>query len=37
MVGAQGVFNMSAQNHNGMDARARVMMTVKGGKWTLVP
>ena len=36
MVGAQGIFNMSAQNHNGMDARARVMMTVKGGKWTLV-
>ena len=36
VVGAQGIFNMSAQNHNGMDARARVMMTVKGGKWTLV-
>ncbi len=36
MVGAQGVFNMTAQNHNGMDVRARVMMTVKGGKWTLV-
>ena len=36
VVGAQGVFNMSPQNHNGMDARARVMMTVKGGKWTLV-
>ena len=36
VVGAQGVFNMTPQNHNGMDARARVMMTVKGGKWTLV-
>jgi branched-chain amino acid transport system substrate-binding protein len=36
VVGAQGVFNMSPQNHNGMDQRARVMMTVKGGKWTLV-
>lgn len=33
VVGAQGVFNMSAQNHNGMDQRSRVMMTVKGGKW----
>lgn len=33
VVGAQGVFNMSPQNHNGMDQRARVMMTVKGGKW----
>ncbi|HEX5802326.1 MAG TPA: ABC transporter substrate-binding protein [Azospira sp.] len=35
VVGAQGVFNMSAADHNGMDARARVMMTVKGGRWTL--
>ena len=33
VVGAQGVFTMSAQNHNGMDQRARVMMTVRGGKW----
>ena len=36
VVGAQGVFNMSATDHNGMDARARVMMTVQGGRWTLV-
>jgi branched-chain amino acid transport system substrate-binding protein len=36
VVGAQGVFTMTPQNHNGMDARARVMMTVKGGKWLLV-
>ncbi len=36
VVGAQGVFNMRAQNHNGMDQRARVMMTVKAGKWTVV-
>lgn len=36
VVGAQGVFNMSAQNHNGMDQRARVMMTVRGGKWVLL-
>ena len=36
MVGAQGVFNMNAQNHNGMDQRARVMMTVKDGKWVLL-
>ncbi|MBS1158321.1 MAG: amino acid/amide transporter substrate-binding protein, family [Proteobacteria bacterium] len=33
VVGAQGVFNMTAQNHNGMDQRARLMMTVRGGKW----
>ncbi|MBI2307125.1 MAG: ABC transporter substrate-binding protein [Rhodocyclales bacterium] len=37
VTGAQGVFNMSAADHNGMDGRARVMMTVKGGRWTLVP
>lgn len=36
VVGAQGVFTMSAQNHNGMDNRARVMMTVKNGRWTLI-
>ena len=36
VVGAQGVFNMNAQNHNGMDQRARVMMTVKDGKWVLL-
>lgn len=34
LVGAQGVFNMTPQNHNGMDARSRVMMTVKNGRWT---
>jgi branched-chain amino acid transport system substrate-binding protein len=36
VVGAQGVFTMSPQNHNGMDKRARVMMVVKGGKWVLL-
>lgn len=36
VVGAQGVFNMNAQNHNGMDQRARVMMTVKDGRWMLL-
>lgn len=33
MVGAQGVYNMTGQNHNGMDQRSRLMMTVKNGKW----
>lgn len=37
IVGAQGVFTMTPQNHNGMDSRARVMMTVKNGRWTLIP
>jgi branched-chain amino acid transport system substrate-binding protein len=36
VVGAQGVFNMTAQDHNGMDERARVMMTVRNGKWVLL-
>ena len=33
VVGAQGVFNMSPTNHNGMDKRARVLITVKDGKF----
>ncbi|PKO86162.1 MAG: branched-chain amino acid ABC transporter substrate-binding protein [Betaproteobacteria bacterium HGW-Betaproteobacteria-12] len=36
VVGAQGIFNISAENHNGMDRRARVMMVVKAGKWVLL-
>ena len=36
VVGAQGVFNMSALDHNGMDRRARVMMTVRNSKWALL-
>ena len=36
VVGAQGVFTMSPQNHNGMDRRARVMMVIKDGKWVLL-
>ncbi|HVE49799.1 MAG TPA: ABC transporter substrate-binding protein [Casimicrobiaceae bacterium] len=37
VVGCQGVFNMSATNHNGMDERARVLVTVKDGKFRLMP
>jgi branched-chain amino acid transport system substrate-binding protein len=37
VVGCQGVFNMSATNHNGMDERARVLVTVRDGKFRLVP
>lgn len=36
VVGCQGVFNMSPSNHNGMDDRARVLVTVKGGKFRLL-
>lgn len=37
VVGCQGVFDMSASNHNGMDERARVLITVKDGKFRLLP
>ncbi len=37
VIGCQGVFNMSASNHNGMDERARVLVTVKDGRFRLVP
>ena len=37
VVGCQGVFNMSPTNHNGMDERARVLVTVRDGKFRLVP
>ncbi len=37
VVGTQGVFNMSATNHNGMDDRARVLVTVKDGRFRLLP
>ena len=36
VVGCQGVFNMSATNHNGMDERARVLIVVKDGKFRLL-
>jgi len=37
VVGCQGVFNMSPTNHNGMDERARVLVTVRDGRFRLVP
>jgi branched-chain amino acid transport system substrate-binding protein len=36
VVGCQGVFNMSPTNHNGMDERARVLVTVKDGRFRLL-
>ena len=36
VVGCQGVFNMSATNHNGMDERARVLIVVKDGRFRLL-
>ena len=36
LVTAQGVVNMSAQDHSGYDKRGRVLLTVKNGKFSLV-
>ncbi len=36
VVGTQGVFNISPTNHNGMDERARVLVTVKDGRFRLL-
>ena len=33
-VGISGVFNMSAQDHNGLTPDAFAMIEVKDGKWT---
>jgi branched-chain amino acid transport system substrate-binding protein len=36
IVGTHGVFNMSPQDHNGLDNRARVMLKIEDGKWMLL-
>ena len=36
VVGCQGVFNMSPTNHNGMDERARVLVTIRDGRFRLL-
>ena len=36
LVATHGVFNMSAQDHNGFDNRARTMIRIDNGKWVLV-
>jgi branched-chain amino acid transport system substrate-binding protein len=36
VVGTQGIYNMTPDNHNGMDRQAALMMTVKDGRWTLL-
>ena len=35
-VGTQGVFNLSATDHNGVDDRSQVMVKVENGAWKLV-
>jgi branched-chain amino acid transport system substrate-binding protein len=36
LTAAHGVFNMSPQDHLGLDQRARVMVKIEGGTWKLV-
>lgn len=36
VVAAHGVFNMSPQDHLGLDQRARVMVKIDGGAWKLI-
>ncbi|MGE5117205.1 MAG: ABC transporter substrate-binding protein [Betaproteobacteria bacterium] len=36
-VGAEGVFNMSPSDHNGVDARSQVLVRIENGQWKLQP
>lgn len=37
VVASQGVFDMSPEDHTGLDERSRVIVKVKDGKWVLQP
>jgi len=36
LVGTQGIYNMTPEDHSGFDKRGRELMTLKNGKWTLL-
>jgi branched-chain amino acid transport system substrate-binding protein len=36
LVGTQGVYNMTPQDHSGFDSRGRELITVKNGAWQLM-
>jgi branched-chain amino acid transport system substrate-binding protein len=36
LVGTQGVYNMTPEDHSGFDERGRELITVKNGNWALV-
>jgi branched-chain amino acid transport system substrate-binding protein len=36
LVGTQGVYNMSPEDHSGFDQRGRVLIVVKDGNWRLL-
>jgi len=35
LVAVHGVYTMTTQDHNGLDSRARTMITIDNGKWVL--
>lgn len=35
VVGTHGVYNLTPQDHNGLDSRGRVMVKIQGGGWKL--
>ncbi len=37
VAGSHGIFNMSTNDHLGLDQRARVMVTIQNGKWVYQP
>jgi branched-chain amino acid transport system substrate-binding protein len=37
LVGTQGVYNMTPQDHSGFDRRGRELMVLKNGAWRLLP
>jgi len=37
LAGAHGIFNMSAEDHLGLDQRARVMVKIENGAWKYQP
>ena len=37
LVMTHGIASMTAEDHNGFDQRARVMVTIQNGAWKLLP
>ncbi|MBN8477103.1 ABC transporter substrate-binding protein [Sulfuritalea sp.] len=36
VVGSHGTYNLTPQDHNGLDGRGKVMVTIQGGAWKFV-
>ena len=36
-VGSEGVYKMSASDHNSVDSRSQVMVKIENGGWKLQP